>query len=89
MVANADVRAPFVFKRGARTIESQCHEKVHQFVRCAVFGIDRTARMPFLRGWIKIVIRDFLSLRIEEIAVRMPPTNNVFTVLQRHLFAAS
>ena len=34
------------------------------------------------------IVRDFLSLRIEEIAVRVRPTDDVFGVLEWYLFAA-
>ena len=68
--------------------ESERHEEVAGFTACTSFNrITTTALVPFLISWAKCV-RNFLPLRIEEVAVRVSPTDDAAGVLERHLFAA-
>ena len=99
VMADTDVRAPFqtfplkgqgcVFKRGSRAIESKSHEQMAGFTAQSTVSWITTT-FPFstsLRRWTESV-RNLLSLRVEEIAVRVCPSDNAEGVVKRYLLAA-
>ena len=91
MVANADVGfAVLAGVRGAFAVESERHEDVAVGMRQPTSHTRITTTL-FVRplSTLGISVRNLLSLRIEEIAVGVRPTDDVFGVLDRTLFAAS
>lgn len=86
MMTDTDIGFAFAVDEGRSfAVESHSHRYVARQIACVQVGCGMIVTMSLVR--FGETIRGPLSVGLEEIAIRMSPSDNVLTVLRRHLFA--